>query len=268
MIVFGGNERMSTTPKPPRKMPDEYDALAIKLTMKLKKEVGNEIAAFLLVGSVAQKNYIKGDSDCDFYLVIKKDRDKQVEILQRIGKVKAEFENDPQYSSILDLMVFFEEDLNEQNINSSSIVNWVHVWTGQKGELKIGKENPFDKLKVTPAKLKQGAAQMCLDNIFIMRDGFLNTPSGVQGYEEELAFYGSDAAIGCAQAYLIFIGEKNFNRYNIPELFEEKVDINVDSKIIKDARDFRLGAKIDDIRDFVEKCYDFGWSLLENMLKK
>ena len=50
---------MSAPAKPKRKMPDEYDALAIKLTMKLKKEVGKEIAALLLVGSVAQDNYIK-----------------------------------------------------------------------------------------------------------------------------------------------------------------------------------------------------------------
>ena len=252
---------MSTTP---RKIPDEYDVLTLKLTAKLKKDVGNEIAAFLLVGSVAQGNYIKGDSDCDFYLVIKKDRDKQVEILQKIGKIKAEFESDPQFSSILDLMVFFEEDLNEDNINTSSIVNWVHIKTGQQGVLKIGKENPFDKLKVTPEKLKQGATQMCLDNIFIMRDGFLNAPPG---NEEELAFYGSDSAIGCAQAYLIYLGEEKFNRYNIPELFAEKAKVKADPKVVIDARDYRLGAKIDNITEFVEKCYDFGWALFEEMLK-
>ena len=256
---------MSTAPKKPRKIPDEYEVLAIKLTMELKKEVGNEIAALLLVGSVANENYIKGDSDCDFYLVIKKDRDKQVEILQKIGKVKAKFENDPQYSSILDLMVFFEEDLNEENINASSIVNWAHVWTGQQGIMKIGKENTFESLKVTPAKLKKGATQMCLDNVFIMRDGFVNTPAG---NFEELAFYASDAAIGCAQAYLIYCGEKKFNRYNIPELFVEKCDVKIDAKVIKDARDYRLGAKIDNIPDFLEKCYDFGWALLEEMLTK
>jgi len=255
---------MTGTPSKPRKMPDEYDALILKLTAKLKKEVGNEIAAFLLVGSVAQKNYIRGDSDCDFYLVIKKDRKNQVEILQKIAKIKAEFENDPQYSSILDLMVFFEEDLTEANINVSSIVNWVHVWTGQQGELKIGKENPFEKLKVTGNSLKKGATQMCLDNVFLMRDGFLNTPPG---HDEELAFYGSDAAIACAQALLIFLGEKGFNRYNVPELFAEKVKIKADPKVVIDARDYRLGAKIDDPKQFAEKCYDFSWAILEYMLK-
>lgn len=254
---------MSTQQKKPRKIPDEYDALILKLTAKLKKEVGNEIAALLLVGSVAKGNYVRGDSDCDFYLVIKKDRDKQVDILQRIGKVKAEFENDPQYSSILDLMVFFEEDLNEENINASSIVNWVHIWTGQQGVLKIGKENPFDKLKLTDAKRKQGATQMCLDYVFIMRDGILNTPIGD---EEVLAFYGSDAAVGCAQAYLVYLGEEKFNRYNLPEIFAEKSKAKVDPKVIIDARDYRLGAKIDNIKDFVEKCYDFGWGILEHML--
>ncbi len=253
---------MSTPTK--RKMPDEYDVLILKLTAKLKKEVGNEITAFLLVGSVARKNYVKGDSDCDFYLVIKKDRDKQVEILQKIGKVKAEFENDPQYSSIIDLMVFFEEDLNEENINTSSIVNWVHISTGQQGELKIGKENPFDKLKVNQSKIKKGATQICLDNIFIMRDGFLNAPADAQ---DELAFYGSEAVIGCAQALLLFMGEKNFNRYNVPELFAEKVKISVDPKVVIDARDFRLGAKIDNVTDFAERCYDFSWAIFEYMLK-
>jgi predicted nucleotidyltransferase len=255
---------MSAPPKPVRKMPDEYDALTLKLTAKLKKEVGSELAALLLVGSVGQGNYVKGDSDCDFYIVIKKDRDKQVEILQRIGTVKAEFENDPQYSSILDLMVFFEEDLNEQNINASSIVNWVHIWTGQQGILKIGKDNPFSKLKVTNEKLKLGATQMCLDNVFIMRDGFLNTPAE---NTDELAFYGSEAAIACAQALLVFIGEKGFNRYNVPELFTEKSQVKADPKVVIDARDFRLGAKIDNVTEFVEKCYDFGWAILEYMLK-
>jgi len=255
---------MSTPPKPKRKMPDEYDALILKLTAKLKKEVGSEIAAFLLVGSVGQGNYVKGDSDCDFYLVIKKDRDKQVEILQKIGIVKAEFENDPQYSSILDLMVFFEEDLNERNINASSIVNWVHIWTGQQGVLKIGKDNPFNKLKVTEDKLKLGATQMCLDNVFIMRDGFLNTPAE---NTDELAFYGSEAAIGCAQAFLVFIGEKGFNKYSVPELFAEKAKVKANPKVIIDARDFRLGAKIENVTEFVEKCYDFGWAILEYMLK-
>jgi len=76
------------------------------------------------------------------------------------------------------------------------------------------KENPFAKLKINESKIKLGATQMCLDNIFIMRDGFLNTPADAQ---DELAFYGSEAAIGCAQALLVFIGEKNFNRYNVPE---------------------------------------------------
>ncbi|MHA1742817.1 MAG: hypothetical protein ACTSV6_01040 [Candidatus Heimdallarchaeota archaeon] len=255
---------MSATPSKPRKLPDEYDALVMKLTMKLKKEVGSEIAAFLLVGSVAQKNYIRGDSDCDFYLVIKKDRKNQVEIRQKIAKIKAEFENDPQYSSILDLMVFFEEDLTEANVNVSSIVNWVHIWTGQQGELKIGSENPFMKLKVTEANLKKGATQMCLDNVFLMRDGFLNTPPG---NEDELAFYGSDAAIACAQALLIFMGEKGFNRYNVPELFAEKVKIKADPKVVIDARDYRLGAKLDNPIEFAEKCYDFGWAILEYMLK-
>ncbi len=252
-------------PKPKRKMPDEYDVLAIKLAAKLKKEVGSEIAALLLVGSVGQGNYVKGDSDCDFYIVIKKDRDKQVEILQKIGMVKAEFENDPQYSSILDLIVFFEEDLNEENINASSIVNWVHIWTGQQGVLKIGKDNPFSKLKVTEKKLKLGATQMCLDNVFIMRDGFLNTPAA---NTDELAFYGSEAAIACAQALLVFIGEKGFNRYSVPELFKEKSPVKASPKVVTDARDFRLGAKIENVTDFVEKCYDFGWAILEYMLKK
>ena len=39
-------KKMSTTTTP-RKIPDEYDALIMKLTAKLKKDVGNEIAAFL-----------------------------------------------------------------------------------------------------------------------------------------------------------------------------------------------------------------------------
>jgi predicted nucleotidyltransferase len=256
---------MSDTPKKPkRKMPDEYDVLTIKLTQKLKAEVGKEIAALLVVGSVAKGDYIKGDSDCDFYLVIKKDRDNQVEILQKIGKVKSEFENDPQYSSILDLMVFFEEDLTEENINASSIVNWVHIWAGQQGVLKIGKDNPFDKLKVSEKKLKQGATQMCLDNIFLMRDGFLNAPPGMT---EEIAFYGSDAAIACAQALIIFMGLGQVNRYNVAEVFGEKVKLKIDPKVVIDARDYRLGAKIDNITEFVEKCYDFGWAILEYMLK-
>ena len=254
---------MSTT-KTPRKMPDEYDVLILKLTQKLKAEVGKEIAALLVVGSVAKGDYVKGDSDCDFYLVIKKDRDKQVEILQKIGKVKSEFENDPQYSSILDLMVFFEEDLTEENINISSIVNWVHIKTGQEGVLKIGKENPFEKLKVTPKKLKQGSTQMCLDNVFLMRDGFLNAPPGMN---DELAFYGSDAAIACAQALLIFEGHGNVNRYNVAEEFSEKIKLKLDPKVVIDARDYRLGAKIDNITEFVEKCYDFGWAILEYMLQ-
>ncbi len=264
-VRINGEKKMSAKPpKKPRKIPDEYEVLTIKLTMELKKEVGKEIAALLLVGSVANNNYMKGDSDCDFYLVIKKDRDKQVEILQKIGVIKAKFENDPQYSSLLDLMVFFEEDLNEENINASSIVNWVHIWTGQNGILKIGEENPFSKVKITPGKLKKGATQMCLDNVFVMRDSFINTPAGKDG---ELTFYASDAVIGCAQAYLVHLGEKKFNRYNIPELFAEKSTVKVDSKIIKDARDYRLGVKIDDVHDFLEKCYDFGWTLLEVMLK-
>ncbi|NHJ40026.1 MAG: hypothetical protein FK731_08335 [Asgard group archaeon] len=254
---------MSTTPPKERKMPDEYDVLILKLTQKLKKEE-KDIAAFLVVGSVAQKNYIKGDSDCDFYLVIKKDRDKETEILQRIGKIKNEFENDPQYSSILDLMVFFEEDLTEENIVASNIINWAHIWTGQQGELKIGKENPFNRLKITDEKLKLGASHMCFDNILLMRDGILNAPPGA---EDELAFYGSEAAIGCAQALLIFEGEKGFNRYNVPELFAEKIKIKADPKVVIDARDFRLGAKLDNVRDFVERCYDFGWIIYEYMLK-
>jgi len=143
-------------------------------------------------------------------------------------------------------------------------VNWVHVWTGQQGVLKIGKENPFNKLKITEEKLKLGATRMCLDNVFIMRDGFLNTPAG---QTDELAFYGSEAAIGCAQALLVFIGEKGFNRYNVPELFAEKAKVKADPKVVIDARDFRLGAKIDNVTDFVEKCYDFGWSILEYMIK-
>lgn len=257
---------MSETPTtpPPRKMPDEYDALIMKLTMKLKKEVGSELAAFLLVGSVARKNYVKGDSDCDFYLVIKKDRNRQTDILEKIGKVKAEFEADPQYSSILDMMVFFEEDLTEEIINASNIINWLHVWTGQQGELKIGKENPFSKIKITDDRRKLGSVQMCLDNIIIMRDGFLNTPAE---REDELAFYASESAIGCAQALLIFMGEDVPNRYNVPELFAEKVKAKLDAKVVIDSRDFRLGAKIDNVKDFAEKCYDFGWAVLEHMLK-
>lgn len=251
------------TPPPPRNVPDEYDTLIMKMTAKLKKEVGNEICAFLLVGSVAQKNYIKGDSDCDFYLVIKKDRDKQTEILQKIGKVKTEFEDDPAYSTILDLMVFFEEDLTEANINASSNINWVHIWTGQQGVLKIGKENPFNKLKVTDEKLKLGAVKMCLDSFYTMREGFLNAPIG---NTDELAFYGSDGAIACAQAFLVYSGEKNFNRYMVPELFAEKAKIKADPKVVIDARDFRLGAKIDNLNEFVEKCYDFGWTVLTHML--
>ncbi|HUT81827.1 MAG TPA: hypothetical protein VMZ29_11545 [Candidatus Bathyarchaeia archaeon] len=251
------------TPPPPRNMPDEYDSLILKMTAKLKKEVGTEICAFLLVGSVAQKNYIKGDSDCDFYLVIKKDRDKQTEILQKIGKVKTEFEDDPQFSSILDLMVFFEEDLTEATINASSNINWVHIWTGQQGILKIGKENPFNKLKLTDEKLKIGATKMCVEGFYTMREGLLNAPIG---NTDELAFYASDGAIACAQAFLIYNEVKNFNRYMVPELFAEIAKIKADPKVVIDARDYRLGAKIDNISDFVEKCYDFCWKVLENML--
>jgi predicted nucleotidyltransferase len=257
-------KKMSAKKPTKRKIPDEYDVLTIKMTQKLKKTVGDDLAAFLLVGSVAHGNYVKGDSDCDFYIVIKKDRDKQVDIIQRIGQVKAEFENDPQYSSILDLMVFFEEDLNESNINASSIVNWIHVWTGQKGVLKIGKENPFEKVEVTEERRKKGATQMCLDNVFIMRDGFLNTPAEDK---DILAFYASDALIGCAQALLIFQGEEGFNRYNIPEIFAEKVKLNLNQKILADARDYKLGAKIDNIDAFLENCYDFGWAVLEHMFE-
>ncbi|NHJ49037.1 MAG: hypothetical protein FK733_14720, partial [Asgard group archaeon] len=85
---------MSTTPKPKRKIPDEFEILIMKLTAKLKK-VEKDIAAFLIVGSVAHKNYVKNVSDCDFYLVIKKNRNKQTEILQSIGAIKNEFEANP-----------------------------------------------------------------------------------------------------------------------------------------------------------------------------
>lgn len=248
-----------------RKIPDEYDILTMKLTQKLKKEVGNDLAAFLLVGSVADGNYVKGDSDCDFFLVVKGDRDKQVDILQRIGEVKAEFESDPSFSTILDLNVFFEEDLTEAGVSASSIVNWVHIWTGQNGILKIGEENPFNRLELTEEKIKRGARQMAMDYFFMMRDAFLNTSSERM---PELAFYASDSAIGCAQALLFFLGERKFTRYSIPELFKEKVTISVDPKVVTDARDFRLGAKIDNIKDHLEKCYDFSWSIVKYMLEE
>jgi hypothetical protein len=251
-------------PKPARKIPDEFEILTLKLTQKLKK-VEKDLAAFLLVGSVAQKNYVKNVSDCDFYLVIKKNRDKQTEILQNIGAIKNEFEADPQYSSILDLMVFFEEDLTDDNIKASNIINWVHIWTGQQGELKLGKANPFSNIKVTPKMFKLGTIHMCFDNILLIRDGILNAPPG---NEEELVFYASEAAVGCAQAYLLFIGEKNFNRYTIPEIFAEKVKLNVDAKVIMEARDYRLSGKIDNAAEFIERCYDFSWKIYETMLKE
>lgn len=258
-------EDQKLSEKPKRKIPDEYDALILKLTAKMKKEVGKEIAALLLVGSVARGNYIKGDSDCDFFLVIKKNREKQVEILQKIGSIKAEFENDPQFSTLLDLTVFFEEDLTEEGINASSIVNWIHVFVGQQGVLKIGNENPFNKLKITEEKIKMGAKQMALDYVFIMRDGFLNTPPG---NEQELAFYGSDAILGCAQALLFFEGEKGFTRYTVPELFAEKIKIGIDPRVLIDARNVRLGAHIEDAAGFTEQSYDSGWAIVEYMLKQ
>ncbi|NHJ48803.1 MAG: hypothetical protein FK733_13550 [Asgard group archaeon] len=113
--------------------------------------------------------------------------------------------------------------------------------------------------------IKLGTAHMCFDNILLMRDGILNAPPG---YEEELVFYASEAAIGCAQSYLISIGEKELNRYIVPELFAEKSDIKVDSKVVMEARDFRLSGKIDKSGDFVERCYDFCWAIYEHILKQ
>jgi predicted nucleotidyltransferase len=254
---------MSKKSKSKRKIPDEYEILTLKFTRKLKKEAKDDIAAFLQVGSVARGKYIKGDSDLDLYLVIKGSKENEVEVLRKINKIKADFESDPQYSSILDFMLFFENELVKEKIDNSNLINWMHVWTGQNGILKIGDKNPFDKLEVKERQLKESAVGMALDNIYMMREGILNAKAGS---EEEVAFYGAEGAIGCSQALMYYYDERDFSRYNLPELIPEKLDINLDTKIIIDARDYRLGAKLDDPLAFVERCYDLGWDVVNHLL--
>lgn len=220
-----------------------------KLVNKLKP-LGDLVKGLILYGSIAKGDgyYIPGESDIDFYLVV--DGENLLETYDKISQVVEEFRREPLFAPLLDLRVVEEDETSPKSYDA---LGTLLALGASQGKALLG-ENVLADIEF-PETIIQDATRAIIYNTYA---GYIDVlTSGSTPYETALV--GVEHVLTCAHAYLVYEGEVNHVRYELPEIFQDRYEgsnlFNVQT--LFEAHRYRLGIQNMIPEEFIPQAFEF-----------
>ncbi|MFW9778929.1 MAG: hypothetical protein ACFFE8_08750 [Candidatus Heimdallarchaeota archaeon] len=240
----------------------EYEMLEDIVIKKLQDDdvLKGHLKALIIYGSYAKRLHVVGESDINFVVILTADSGE--DIIQRVNEIGEEIVT-PEVAHIFDLMILKEEDIPQLDKFGAA---WgpIHVMYAQAGEVRIG-SNVFETIKISDQQVKESAKEILRDTL-VQMDEIITTAK-----EEGLPGGELDFLIGSSVIDIIFAlacystGKKAVELDLVkPDIHETVQEIwGEDSKfspyypLFEQAHAFKLGIKLPDSDQFVEKSIKF-----------
>jgi hypothetical protein len=220
----------------------EYQMFIKKFTKSVETELGDLVDSLVLVGSIASKTQIDGESDVDFYLILDDSKFESVggtlSAWNQVSKLVATYLENPLFVTMLDLTILIKSQIPKTG-NCDTGLSPIRVLNGVQGETKLG-TNPFEGLEIPDEVIKLGARQMATEYLDQLRDLCLMM-GDIPAYE--VLYNAVDTVLGCAQAALYYQGERELSRCTAPELLPKVFKDKFNNEIVLKAHHFRLAAE-------------------------
>jgi hypothetical protein len=250
----------------------EYEMLDSLVCQKFSedKELASQIKALIIYGSYAKRLHVVGESDINFVIVLSSDssQNETEETIDKIGQI-AEKIVTPEVAHIFDLMILKEEDLRQLERFGADF-SYIHALYAKDGEVKLG-TNVFDSIAIDDEKVQQ-AAKLLMSEAIIQFDEIINTAKEEGLPETELEYVISATIIDIAFALCCYkVGVKavtmDLVKPDIHEEFREVWGENSEFSefypFLQQAHAFKLGIKLPNSQNFMEKSIEFIEKVIE-----
>ncbi|MHA1910216.1 MAG: hypothetical protein ACTSYA_00850 [Candidatus Kariarchaeaceae archaeon] len=242
----------------------EYQMFIKKFTKSVETELGDLVDSLVLVGSIASKTQIDGESDVDFYLILDDSKFESVggtlSAWNKVSKLVGTYLENPLFVTMLDLTILVKAQIPKTG-DCETGLSPIRVLNGVLGETKLG-TNPFEGLEIPDEIIQRGAKQMAGEYLDQLKDLCLMI-NDIPPYE--ILYNAVDTVLGCAQAALYFQGTRDLSRCTAPELLPKAFGDKFNNEVVLKAHHFRLAAEdISDSGDlkFIADAADFCHSIL------
>ncbi|MFX1507956.1 MAG: nucleotidyltransferase domain-containing protein [Promethearchaeota archaeon] len=250
----------------------EYEMLENLVLKKFSedKQLASQIKALIIYGSYAKRLHVVGESDINFVIVLSSDssQTETEETIAKIGQI-AEKIVTPEVAHIFDLMILKEEDLSQLEKFGPDF-SYIHALYAKDGEVKFG-TNVFDSIDINNEKIQQAAKQLMSEAI-IQFDEIINTAKEEELPDTELEYIISGSIIDIAFALCCYkVGVKAVTmdlvkpdiHEEFREVWGETSDFSEFYPFLQQAHAFKLGIKLPNSQNFMEKCIKFIEKVIE-----
>lgn len=244
----------------------EYEMLEKLVLQKFSedKRIVSQIKALIIYGSYAKRLHVVGESDINFVIVLSSDSSQTVteETIEKIGQMAEEIVT-PEVAHIFDLMILKEEDLTQLEKFGADF-SYIHALYAKDGEVKLG-TNVFDSMEINEEQAKQ-AAKILMGEAIIQFDEIINTAREEGLPDTELDYIVAGSIINIAFALCCYkVGVKavtmDLVKPDIHEEFREVWGENSEFSefysLLQQAHAFKLGIKLPNSQDFMQKSIEF-----------
>ncbi|MHA2202200.1 MAG: nucleotidyltransferase domain-containing protein [Candidatus Hodarchaeales archaeon] len=250
----------------------EYEMLEKLVLQKFSgdEKLETQIKALIIYGSYAKRLHVVGESDINFVIVLSSDssQTETEETIEKIGQIAEQIVT-PEVAHIFDLMILKEEDLTHLDKFGPDF-SFIHALYAKDGEVKLG-TNVFDSMDINDEKVQQ-AAQMILSEAIIQFDEIINTAKEEGLPDTELEYIIAPSIIDIAFALCCYnVGVKAVTmdlvkpdiHEEFREVWGEKSDFSEFYSFLQQAHAFKLGIKLPNSQNFMQKSIEFIEKVIE-----
>ena len=227
-------------------LPPEYKMFIKKYSKTISQQLKDELVGLVLYGSLTMNSFIPGESDCNFFLVLKDEEPSAFkETFKKLEKINEGFMNDPLFMTLLDLTVVHESILKSGDFQKLSAIKAYMAKTNGK---VFGGTNPFESLDIPEEALKADGKQLAMTAYYRYLNDLLSLRWGSYDPSEaefEKSLIAMDTVFQVTQGVLWYLGERGFSKNDTIILVEEKYSDKLQKQVLKDAEAVRLGSTVD-----------------------
>jgi hypothetical protein len=250
----------------------EYEMLEKLVLQKFSedKKLASQIKTLIIYGSYAKRLHVVGESDINFVIILSSDSSQAEteEAIDKIGQIAEQIVT-PEVAHIFDLMILKEEDLNQIEKFGADF-SYIHALYAKDGEVKFG-TNVFDSIEIDNEKIQQAAKQLMSEAI-IQFDEIINTAKEEGLPDTELEYIISGSIIDIAFALCCYkVGIKAVTmdlvkpdiHEEFREVWGETSDFSKFYPLLQQAHAFKLGIKLPNSQNFMQKSIEFIEKVIE-----
>lgn len=244
---------------------DEASEYEMLVKLVLEKMTGNSdlkdhIASLMIYGSYAKRLHVIGESDINFLIVLKSEKATEASV-DAISKI-AESIVTPEIAHIFDLMILKTDDLKELEKFGPDFTH-IHGLYAKDGETLFG-ENVFKDTNFTDEQIRESAKILMTESIAQIQE-IIQAGKDEGLPEDEIDYLIGSSMINIAFSLACYkAGLKSVTMDLVkPDIHEEIVEVwGNDSEfssyfqLFEKAHAFKLGIKLPDSDDFLEKSIE------------